>query len=416
MTRTARLLTLLVALVLAACADVTQRIPTLGLSVPGGGPTAAEVQDLLANWATDFAGAVTAASDRIRAGSTEREVRRHTLLWQLRMVPLARQAAFRPDPQEGYVAVLAIAEAHRAYLTSGEGRQLFGSQQALAVEAAQRSEAAALQIGRSFLSPAQLERLERQVAELVAANPIQGVFVADALLQGFAASRATGMFGWVIDLPMVPFRALSGVSDTALAVQEFNDTAREFTHTLNELPHLTRWELELLLYDTEELESVERTLHALEEVAASAEGLPAELGAQLSARLEEARASIEAMDAALARAENVAAPLERIAERLGKASDDWTALLAARSVDAGEEDEGRPFDVREYEAAAARIAEAGRELRELADALRAIDASGAGALLDAAAWRAGALIVVFFVALAGYRFATARLRRRDGAG
>jgi hypothetical protein len=225
------------------------------------------------------------------------------------------------------------------------------------------------------------------------------------------------VFSWVVDLPMVPFRALSGVSDTALAVNSFNDTAKEFTQTVADLPHLTRWQLELLLYDAEELEAVDRALVAAESFAGGAERistvaetLPEELGAELAARLEEARSTLAELDSALARAENLSGPLSHVADRVGDASAQWTALLAELRQPEEGEAEGRPFDVREYESAAGRIADASRELRTLVTELRGLDAGAGRALLDAAAWRAGLLILCFFAALASYRFATSRLR------
>jgi hypothetical protein len=400
----------------AGCAAVTQRIP--GLSTVTGQAweaTSSELRAALGVWSGSFASLVTAASDRIRAESKDRNVRRHTLLWQLRTIPLARQAAFRPDAQEAYVAALAVATAQHAYLTEGEGRTLFGAQQPIAADAARRIEQDVLAIGRVFLNERQIERLQREVDTLVSQHPIGGVFAADALVQGFSDPSVRGTFGWVVDLPMVPFRALSGVSDTAQAVHAFNETAREFTETVNELPHLTRWELELLLYDAEELESVDRALTAAESfalgaerISGAAETLPEEVGEQLAARLEEARATIAELDAALVRAEALAGPLQHVADRVGDASAQWTTLLTEMRAD--EDGEGRPFDVREYESAASRVEGATREIRALVADLNALDASRAGALVDRAAWRAAFLVVLFFAALAAYRLLVSRLR------
>jgi hypothetical protein len=400
---------------LVGCANVSERIPSLRIGAETSAATASELRAALAVWSASFASLVTAASDGIRAESRARDVRRSTLLWQLRMIPLARQAAFRPDAQEAYVATVAVATAQHEYLTEGEGRALFGAQQPLAADAAARLEQDVLDVGRVFLSDAQIGRLQRQVDELVSSHPIRGVFAADALVQGFTDPELRGAFTWVVDLPMVPFRALSGVSDTAQAVHAFNETAREFTETVNELPHLTRWELELLLYDAEELESVDRALAAAESFAAgaerisgAAETLPAELGAELAARLEQARATLAELDAALVRAEKLAGPLENVADRVGDASAQWTALLTEMRADAGDE-EGRPFDIREYESAAGRVADASREIRTLVGELRGLDAGALSALLDAATWRAALLIVVFFAALALYRLVATRL-------
>jgi hypothetical protein len=399
---------------LAGCATVSQTISSLVGVETGAAATASDLRAALGTWASTFASLVTAASDRIRAESQERTVRRHTLLWQLRMVPLARRAAFRPAAQESYVAALAVATAQHAYLTEGEGQALFGEQQPIAAGTASQIEQDVLAIGRSFLSDEQIERLQREVDALVAEHPIRGVFAADALVQGFADPKVRSAFGWVVNLPLVPFRAFAGVSDTAQAVQNFKETAEEFTRTVDELPHQTRWELELLLYDAEELESVERALAAAESfalgaerISGAAETLPAELGAELVARLDEARDAIAEVDGALARAEELAAPLERVAERLGEASAQWTALLAERRA---RQDGGRPFDVREYESAAGQIADASREIRALVTELNALDASGVEALVDRAAWRAALLIGVFFAALAAYRVLTSRLR------
>jgi hypothetical protein len=71
---------------------------------------------------------------------------------------------------------------------------------------------------------------------------------------------------------------------------------------------------------------------------------------------------------------------------------------------------GRPFDVREYESAAVRIADASHGLRELVAEINTLDASGAAGIVDRATWRAALLIVVFFAALAAYRVLVSRLR------
>jgi hypothetical protein len=399
------------------CRSVTERFSSLSLAGDPSVATEAELSAGLASFAASFSSRVAAASDRIRMESKLRDTRRNTLLWQLRMVPLVRRSAFHPDVQQAYVATLALATAHEEYLSDGEGKALFGAQQSVAVEAAQQLEDEALELGKAFLTPRQIERLQTQVDDLVAKHPITGVFGADTLVSGFTESAAGGMFGWVVNLPMVPFRALAGVSDTAQAVSEFNDTARAFTETVAELPHQTRWELELLLYDAEELDTLERALAAGEAVALSAERmssvaekLPEELSAELARRLEEARGTISELDRALERAERLSGSLVQVSDRVGDASQQWTTLLTEMNASDGSGEDSRPFDIREYGDAASRIGDAGRELRELVADLRTVDPATGTSLLDAATWRGAALIAVFFAALTVYRVIVARLR------
>jgi hypothetical protein len=423
MTRTLATTLLVLSLFVTGCNAVRARMPILG-EIPvvgamgGAAYTASELQEALAGWAGGFSTQVAAACDRIRDATRDRGARRNCLLWQLRMVPLAKQAAFRPDPQEAYVAALALSRGQRTYLEQGEGAALFGAQQSIAIDAARAIEAQSLAIGHSFLNESQLKRLDSEVAALVADHPIGGAFSADALITSFTASTARKTFSWVVNLPMVPFRALSGVSDTAQAVHQFDETAREFTETVAQLPPLARWQLELLLYDVEELESVDRALRAAESVAdgaervsTAAETLPQAVGSELAARLEQARASIAELDRALARAESLAGPLTHVADRIGEASAQWNAILAPRE-EAAPKERGRPFDVREYESAADHIGTASRDVRELVDAVNALDASALEALVDRATWRAGILVCVFFAALAAYRIAVSRLRPR----
>jgi hypothetical protein len=410
-------LTALLLVALLGCANLVQRIESTRLPGVAHGPTEADVRRELGSWAGTFAALVTSASDRIRNESKQRDVRRNTLLWQLRIIPLARQAAYLPDVQQAYVASLALANAQLDYLTKGEGRTRFGAQQPIAVEAAEGLEADLVDLGRSFLDERQLTRLQGQVDELVTRNPIRGSFAADSFVSGLSESTTEGgMLSWVVDLPMVPFRALAGVSDTAQAVSDFNDTARAFTETVNELPHQTRWELELLLYDAEELDTVERALAAGENVAtaadrmsAVAETLPEELGTELAARLAEARATIAELDQALERAESLSGTLVRVSDRVGEASQQWTTLLAEmQSDDSGADD--HPFDIREYGDAATRIGDAGRQLQSLVAAVQSLDPVATRGLLDALVWRAALLIGVFFAGLIAYRIVATRIR------
>jgi hypothetical protein len=142
---------------------------------------------------------------------------------------------------------------------------------------------------------------------------------------------------------------------------------------------------------------------------------------------------IESVDVALRQAQEVAGPLAAAAEQLRLASASWERVLA-RDGDA-EQPPGRPFDIREWEATAVEVQRAAASLQTLAVELRTLSESkgiastlgGVGTtvsasvdharasareLVDAAAWRALQLLVVFFVLLAGYRLWSARLGRR----
>src|SRR5262245_36627031 len=94
---------------LAGCADTLRRVPLIGAGAEAIGATEDDLHASLGVWAASFGSLVGATADQIRAESRERGVRRNAVLWQLRMIPLARLAAFHPDAKTAYVASLALA-------------------------------------------------------------------------------------------------------------------------------------------------------------------------------------------------------------------------------------------------------------------------------------------------------------------
>src|SRR5262245_46910327 len=107
---------------LAGCADMVRHVPLVrhaSAEAMGGGTTEDDLHNSLAVWAASFGSLVGATADQIRTESKDRAVRRNAVYWQLRMIPLARLAAFHPEAQTGYVASLALALAQSEYLTTG---------------------------------------------------------------------------------------------------------------------------------------------------------------------------------------------------------------------------------------------------------------------------------------------------------
>ena len=72
---------------------------------------------------------------------------------------------------------------------------------------------------------------------------------------------------------MLPFRALTGVSEGAQGIREFNRTALQLADLFADLPRLVRWELELLLYDVEDRETLTQSLAAFQVLAESSHRL-----------------------------------------------------------------------------------------------------------------------------------------------
>ena len=423
----------LAALAALGCASMRARLP-------GAAPAAYSEQDLRSDldaYAGTFLRSVGAAADRIGEQAAERVVRKRALVWKARISPLIQEAAYRPDPQEAFVDTLTLAVSQHHYLTEGDGRELFREQQPIAVETATELRNALRAIGERFLDADQLQRVQAQVQELTQRHQIRGSdFSAPSFVQSVSQAQSLAGFRWIVDIPMSPVRALEGVGSGAAAIHDFNKTAERFSAVVAQLPTQLRWELEILTYDLEDRDTVVQGLAAFESMAASVQTFSdtvAALPEGLRVAVGDSRAVLDSVDGALRQAQEVAGPLAAAAEQLRLASASWEHVLARD--DGAAQPPGRPFDIREWEATAQEIQRAAASLQGLAVELRALSESGdvasalagvgstmsssvdqarasATDLVDAAAWRALQLVVVFFVLLAGYRLWSARLGRR----
>ena len=387
----------------------------------------AELREELVAFSARFASAVDAAGEQIREATDDPVIRRRVLLWEVRMIPLVQEAAVSPEPRDGFVAINGLLVAMRKYFTEGDGSQMFGPQQPIAVETAEELEDDFYQVGRLFLSDEDVTRLRRDLAQGMEGRAISGRdFTVTNIQRYVREARETGRLDWVWRVPMSPFRALEGVGSGAAAMHDFNDTAIRFSRIVEALPQQMRWQSELLLYDIESRESLNSALVSFDslaesarQLAASAENLPTDLDGLIAA----SDGALAEANRALVTAREIVEPLRITAEQMNLAGSVWAELIQGGELDP----EGRPFDVLEYKATAREVQEAAAELRQLAveiaalrdaggadaalsgvDAAVARAASGGRGVVDHAAWRGLQLLLVAFVLLLAYRWITSR--------
>jgi hypothetical protein len=348
------------------------------------------------------------------------------------MIPIAKKAVSLPTPQQSYVATLALAVGMADYLEHGEGAELFGEHQPIAVAAARELEQDARDLGAQFLTAQELERLDQKMNEIVGRHPIRGEFATGALFEVLGDPKTQSSLAWALNVPLTPFRALGGINEGAQAIREFNHVAAQMVDLAADLPRLLRWQLELFLYDFEDrettLESVAafRTLaESSERLSAAAASLPDLIATNAPETLEDARATLAQAESALAEARALVTPMSDIATQIRAAGDSWGAVVEAFGSDGEPDPDSRPFDITEYERTAQEIRLAGDELKELVVEIRALADSpelgtvmggleGSGrSLVDLAAWRLLQLMLLFFALLLVYRLISSRIGARS---
>jgi hypothetical protein len=423
-------------LILAGCSAGRPVIPLFGRTQRSERISAEELEGYLATYSSVFQGTVTVAADTIRANSRDPEIRRRTLLWKLRIIPLAYQTALLPDPLQSFVLLFTLASSQETYLSTGEGSQLFGKDQQIAIDASQELRQGIEQIGARFLSPSELARITQQVEAFSSEHPMRGEFVVDTIQNYSEATKAGNRFSWLVGIPLSPFTALKGVDSGAQAIRDFNQTALRFTQIVAVLPTFMRWNLELLAFDLESHNTVESGLEAFQllaqsaqQLSAAASSMPSDLGREASQLVAQVDASqggvkqtLDAVRAALGEAsgtakslEPVVAALDRTAEQLRQAGVAWTEMVSAVRApkdDATKDKTGsRPFDIQDYERTALEINRAAEQLRGLVSETQAASGDVTRRIVDHLAWRAFQLVIAFFALLFVYRRIEARFAR-----
>ena len=378
--------------------------------------TESDLSSEVTSYVTRFAAQVSSASDDISNASPERAIRRRALIWQLNMPPVIEAVASDNEPRLAYFACLLITTGQRNYLTSGEGKDLFGAQQQIAIDTATSLLEDITGVGSRFLSNRQLGEITARADALAMQFPIQGRdFSVQQIPRTVVRQEAVSSLGWFISLPLAPFRALEGVDSGAEAIHDFNRTAQQFSQIIARLPDRLRGQMQLLIYDIEDRETVIHASEAADRVAQSAESLAAtvaQLPEDVRKALLESQGNVDAVGRVVEQANALAAPVADAATQLELASAHWLSILGP--ADPTPDPNERPFDVTEWRDAAQSIGSAAAELRGLATDLQTVSGSAAiDHAIDRAFWRAAVLIVLFFAALLGYRVLAARLTRQS---
>jgi len=216
-----------------------------------------------------------------------------------------------------------------------------------------------------------------------------------------------------IRLLRVPLAPITGVRDTAQAVDQLSSEVQAFTHTAEALPQQIRWQTEMLLFEIDRLESVaalQQQMTAIrqqfESLAGIAERLPerarleieaALAGAdpvadKIGAILSDAREVTQDLIKALERAEEVTRTAASTAQEAARTGEAWertagsaqSLLSEVRSLmppATGPSDPSAPSAIQELSAAADRLHATVAEARSLVSDLERLG-SQSGSIVD----------------------------------
>ena len=203
--------------------------------------------------ARQFMATVELTADSISRLTDEESVRYNTLVWKANAIPAIQLSMYDPDPLISFVDGWALLVQMRQYLETGGGRDLFGSQQHLAVDALTDLEEEALATVESVGQAESIDKTERFVYRWADAHPLtNNLYLRESAAQAVAefAEAETG----------VGLSAIGSLSETAADAQQMALVLASYA------PKQVAWQSELLMADMLDTTRVSLLLRSIDDM------------------------------------------------------------------------------------------------------------------------------------------------------
>lgn len=440
--------------------------------------TKEELRDKLEAGQDNFEATIRRACDLLVEAEGGRRVKRLTLIWQMRILPMSRDAINQDNPIAGLVDLWVLAVRMRLYLTEGDGKNLFGPHQKIAIDAADTCEVDISRLAPLVLSADRLTEIHDRIYAVARDHPLHGEF-SGSQVQTMVESQKDEVLQGVLAIPLVPFRWLGGIDESAQAIKGFTVVAAHLTDVVQGLAADARLQTQLLMLEAEDLDSVKSTVTGMtkisessERLATVAEKLPEDLRRELSSVVEEIDARQSEIQETLKEARELSERIELAGRSVAAAGDAWSGtaksieemvasfqsdstapgdergavsdstVQSAAAIDNGPESnvstsQPAPYDINDYRRTAEALTETATRLQGLVADLRSLVDDGpvtrrlaevssearrvllesesvADRVTDRAAWRGVQLVLLLFACLVVYRFLSVRLIRSRG--
>ncbi len=199
----------------------------------GSDVSAQELRLRVTEYAQTFAQTVELAADSILQLATERTAARNALIWKSYAVPAIYRSATLPDPLAAAIDSRVLTYQMNDYFTTGSGRDLFGDDQYLAVEAVQFLQGE-VQRARHLAAQEANPELDSAVVRFATENPLDNPYffrrsAVEVLAKSMGEERVSGL------------QAVGSMTDLMYDMSQRLNVYAEL------LPRAGRWQAELML-------------------------------------------------------------------------------------------------------------------------------------------------------------------------
>jgi hypothetical protein len=418
----------LIIMLFAGCDGEKERTLGTGVAPTKGQISKEDLRAQLNDFTDYFKSTVNAAADDMVQKSGRKKDHMISLQNRSKTLQGLYAVSQQPDAIISFIDTWALCTRLRIYFEEGDGSKVYGENQAIAVDTARGIESRVEDVGKMFLSEKAFQTTKKNINEFARANPLKANFSNIVMYATAVKVGGKHPFESITRIPMAPFRGMEGVEHTAIAINNFTDTAGHFSDIVSDLPESTRWQMLLFLYELEETEmaksfvsSAAKLSDSSDKLAVNSEKLPERMREQMSILMDEIDKKQANLQVTLAQAdktaESVRIALEKVKE--GAGSVDAAAKSVTQTADAWKEAAAATGDavkeiaklVPSQQAASSTfslkdIKETAVEIRATADDLRNLS----GVLT----WRVVEIIAAILIAALIYRTAVLKMARASG--
>lgn len=258
-------------LLMTGCMNATRSTGRAELAQDVAVQAQSDLREKIESFIEYFQSTLEEAAANIERSSPAKEHRKAAALWRVRMIEECRATANQDDAREVLVDVWTLCDRMHEYLTTGEGKSIFGASQPVAVACSESINAALEPIVQQFVPEASLASMREKIRAYGHANPIRGQFsVAPTERLSDTPEMEKGL-GELFALPLAPLTALGAIGKTPESVRDVSKSVYRFSDVLEDLPASARWQLQLLAMNLEESPTVTTSVESVKKVSESSE-------------------------------------------------------------------------------------------------------------------------------------------------
>ena len=236
-----------------------------------------ELQQRLRELVDDMQASVEQAASEIERQTSVKEQRRTAARWRIHAVAAARATLDEADPRESLLDLWAFSWRMQNHFTTGEGRNVFGEYQELAVDTSKHAVDAVEQMAREPLGD-EFEPARERVMTYANEHPLGTEYSGEPLEKFSDHEENQTLLKQIVEIPLSPFAAMSGVGKTPGSVRDVSRSIDGFTEVVEDLPADARWQMQLLVMNLEETETIVDMRKAVTQVGGQLHRAGRELG------------------------------------------------------------------------------------------------------------------------------------------